>query len=346
MAYRTLFAAAATIAALFIAGCGSSDSGNAKSGDSTSSAASGGSSSFTKKSPLKVGYSVFDLKQPYWQLYVRGIKDQAKKDGYAYVESDQKSSEQTQVAGSADLISQGISALIVSPIQPSALPATITQAHAAKIPVVIGDVGAVGPYDTYVLSNNTNGGKLAAQYMVKQLEGKPGTKKIAVVELDPGITVGKQRVQGFVDELKTHPDFKIVSSLNGHNDTQGGFSVTQNALSSNPDLAGVFTANDPMGEGASQALAQAKKAKDVVLVSFNGDPPALDLVEQGKMAATVVQDPYGQGVTAMKAVVSLLGGDKPPFTLPAQKTIEFPVKLATKENVAELKARNATLLGG
>jgi ribose transport system substrate-binding protein len=197
-----------------------------------------------------------------------------------------------------------------------------------------------------VLSDNTNGGKLAADYMVQQLKDKPGTKKIGVVELDPGITVGKQRVQGFVDELKKHSDFKVVASLNGHNDTQGGFSVTQNILSSNPDLAGVFTANDPMGEGAAQALAQAKKTSDVLLVSFNGDPPALDLVEQGKMAATVVQDPYGQGVTAMKAVESLLAGKQPPFTLASQKTIEFPVKLATKDNVKEIKARNAQLLAG
>jgi ribose transport system substrate-binding protein len=336
-----MLAAATVAAALLVSGCGSDDSS-----DSAKSSTGGGSSSaFEKKTPLKVGYSVFDLKQPYWQLYVRGIKDEAKKQGYAYAESDQKSSEQAQVAGSADLINQGISALIVSPIQPDALPATVTQAHAAKIPVVIGDVGAKGDYDTYVLSNNTNGGELAAKFMVEQLKDKPGTKKIGVVELDPGITVGKQRVDGFVNELKKNDGFKIVASLNGKNDTQGGFGVTQNILSANPDLAGVFTANDPMGEGASQALAQANKADDVVLVSFNGDPPALDLVEKGKMQATVVQDPYGQGVTAMKAVVSLLDGKQPPFTLAAEKTIEFPVKLATKENVKELKERNAKLLG-
>lgn len=344
MRFRKLVAALVAVTALVVIGCGSDDSDDSsKTSDGSSG---GGSSTFVKKTPLKVGYSVFDLKQPYWQLYVRGIKEEAEKAGYDYLESDQKSSEQTQVAGSADLINQGISALIVSPIQPDALPATITQAHASKIPVVIGDVGATGDYDTYVLSDNTNGGKLAAQYMYEQLKDKPGTKKIGVVELDPGITVGKQRVQGFVDELKTHPDFKVVASLNGKNDTQGGFAVTQNILSANPDLAGVFTANDPMGEGASQALAQAKKTDSVILVSFNGDPPALDLVEQGKMAATVVQDPYGQGRTAMKAVLSLLDGKEPPFTLASEKTIEFPVKLATKENVKEIKARNAELLGG
>jgi ribose transport system substrate-binding protein len=331
-------------AAVLVSACGSS--GDSAAGSSTGSSGAPASSAFQKKSPLKVGYSVFDMKQPYFQLYAKGIQDVAKQLGYKYVQSDQKSSEQVQVSGSADLINQGISALIVSPIQPDALPATITQAHAQKIPVVIGDVGAKGAYDTYVLSNNFHGGELAAQYMVKQLQGKPGTKKIGIVELDPGVTVGTQRVKGFVAELKKHPGFKVVSSLNGKNDTEGGFQVTKDVLSANPDLAGVFTANDPEGEGASQALKQAGKIKDVVLVSFNGDPPALDLVLKGEMAATVVQDPYGQGQEAMKAADSLLAGKQPTFTASKTKTIEYKVKLATKDNVQEIKDRNAKLLGG
>jgi ribose transport system permease protein len=43
-----------------------------------------------------------------------------------FAESDQKSSELAQVTSSADLIDQGISALIVSPVQPAALTAMAT----------------------------------------------------------------------------------------------------------------------------------------------------------------------------------------------------------------------------
>jgi ribose transport system substrate-binding protein len=333
--------------ALTAAGCSNASSTGTA---SKTNAASGASSSqFVKKSPLKVGYSVFDLKQPYFQLYARGIKDEAKKLGWQYAESDQKSSEQAQVSGSADLINQGISALIVSPIQPDALPATITQAHAAKIPIVIGDVGAVGNYDTFVLSNNFEGGVQAAQYMVKQLSGRPGTKEVGVIELDPGIVVGKQRVQGFTQEIAKHSGFKIVASLNGKNTTEGAFAVAKNILSGHPKLAGFFTANDPMGAGASQVLKQAGKhggANGVVLVSFNGDPPALDLVLSGDMDATIAQDPYGQGLAAMDSAAALVDGKAPKFTKAAEKTIEYKVILVTKENAQALKDHNASLLGG
>ena len=108
-----------------------------------------------------------------------------------------------------DLINQGISALVVSPVQPPALPTIVDAAHAAKIPVIIGDVGAEGDYDAFVLSANYEGGKLAAQYMAEQLKDKPGTKEVLVITLHPGSAVGELRTAGFVDELKTHSDFRL-----------------------------------------------------------------------------------------------------------------------------------------
>ncbi|MFV0406663.1 MAG: substrate-binding domain-containing protein [Propioniciclava sp.] len=71
---------------------------------------------------------------------------------------DAKSSQQTQVSGSSDLINQGVSVLVVSPVQPDALPVTVDEAHAAGVPIIIGDVGAAGNYDAYILSDNFDGG--------------------------------------------------------------------------------------------------------------------------------------------------------------------------------------------
>jgi len=308
-------------------------------------ASNAASCTFAAKSPVTVGYSVFDMKQPYFQIYAAGIKAEATKLGWGYAESDQKSSEQLQVSGSSDLINQGISALIVSPIQPNALPATITQAHAANIPVVIGDVGAVGDYDAYVVSNNFKGGVLAGQYMVKALAKVKGTKEIAVSALDPSIAVGLERVAGFLSVIKGTKDFKVVTNLNGHNSTPGGLAVVKGALTAHPKLAGVFTANDPMGAGAAQAIAQAKKTGKIVLVSFNGDPFALDLVNEGKINATIAQDPYGQGISAVDAAAALLKCQAPTFTKPATKTIEAGVNVITKANASALKAKNAAITG-
>lgn len=290
---------------------------------------------FEKKDPLKVGYSVYDMQQPYWQEYARGVQEAAEAAGAEFVLSDQKSSQETQVSGSLDLINQGISALVISPVQPSALPASIDAAHEAKIPVIIGDVGAEGDYDAFVLSDNYQGGVLAAQYMAEKLADKPAPREVLMILLHPGSAVGEVRAAGFRDELAKHEGFTIVGELNGNDTVEGGYQVTRDTLAANPNLVGVYATNDPEAIGANQALKEAGKngVSDVLLVGFNGDAPALELIKAGEMAATIRQDPYGQGKAAVEAAMTLLNGEAITFSDEATRSIYFPVDVVTADNV-------------
>ena len=249
--------------------------------------------------------------------------------------ADQKSSQETQVSGSLDLINQGISALVVSPVQPAALPASIDAAHEAKVPVIIGDVGAEGDYDAFVLSDNYEGGVLAAQYMVEQLADVEGQKEVLSILLHPGSAVGEVRAAGFRDEMAKHEDFTLVAELNGNDTVEGGFEVTRDTLVTNPELAGIYATNDPEAIGANQALKQAGMSgvEDVLLVGFNGDAPALELIAAGEMAATVRQDPYGQGKAAVEAAMTLLDGGTLEYSDPETRSIYFPVEVVTAESV-------------
>jgi len=292
---------------------------------------------FRKKSPVKIGYSIFDLKQPYWQAYLKGVQDQCKAQGIGLVYTDQKSSEQAEVSGSINLINQGISALIVSPIEPPALPAVITAAHKAQIPVTIGDVGVAGAYDAFVLSDNYGGGRLAAQYMVSKLGNKSGTKEIAILLLHPGAAVGIPRSKGFLDEIAKHSGYKVVAQLNANDEVDKGYTVTKDILSAHPNLAAIYACNDPMAEGAQQALKTAGKSgvKDVLLVGFNGDPPALQLIKSGAMAATIRQDPYGQGRTCVKVSTQLMNNKPVHFSDAKTRSVFFAVNVVDSANVAK-----------
>ncbi|HVO69283.1 MAG TPA: substrate-binding domain-containing protein, partial [Aggregatilineaceae bacterium] len=263
------------------------------------------------------------------------VEDAAKAAGAQFVLSDQKSSQETEVSGSLDLINQGISALVVSPVQPPALPAVVDAAHKAKIPVIIGEVGAEGDYDAFVLSDNYGGGKTAALYMVDQLKDKTGTKEVLLITLHPGSAVGEVRAAGFRDEIAKHSDFKIVAELNGNDTVQGGYQVTKDTLAANPNLVGIYATNDPEAEGAAQALKTVSKngVKDVLLVGFNGDDPALALIKQGEMAATIRQDPYGQGKAAVEAALTFLKGDPVKYSDDKTRSIFFPVTLVNADNV-------------
>ena len=290
---------------------------------------------FEKKDPFKIGYSVYDMQQPYWQEYARGVQEAAEEAGAEFVLSDQKSSQETQVSGSLDLINQGISALVVSPVQPSALPAVVDAAHEAAIPVIIGDVGAEGEYDAFVLSDNYQGGVLAAQYMVEQLQDKPEPREVLMILLHPGSAVGEVRAAGFRDELAKHEGFTLVAELNGNDTVEGGFQVTRDTLAANPNLVGIYATNDPEAIGANQALKQAGKngVSDVLLVGFNGDAPALELIKAGEMAATIRQDPYGQGRAAVEAALKMLEGEAVEYSDDETRSIYFPVDVVTADNV-------------
>jgi ribose transport system substrate-binding protein len=80
------------------------------------------------------------------------------------------------------------------------------------------------------------------------------------------------------------------------------------------------------------------RRKDVFLVGFNGDPPALELIRNGEMAATIRQDPYGQGQKCVEISTKFMNNETVEYTDPATRSIFFPVKAIDKDNVGQVLA--------
>ena len=298
---------------------------------------------FEKKLPLTIGYSIQSAQDPYWQGYIHGIEDEMKKYGFTkMLTQDSQASAQKQVSGSIALINDGISALIISPHEPSALVATEAAARRAKIPVIVGDVGAAGDYDGFVLSDNYHGGELAAQFAEKALSGMQGTQEIAVISLNPTTSVNGPRTDGFTQTVAKGAHLKVVANISGHQTLEGGFKAAQAILAANPKVAAIYCENDSMAAGAGQAIEQAggrNPLTNPVLIGFNGDPIALKLMQDGKLAADVAQNPYQQGVVAVDMAWAYLNGDKPSFTDVATRTVNVPVELVTPQNLPEFMDR-------
>ena len=293
---------------------------------------------FAKKSPLTLGYSIQSAQDPYWKGYVRGIEEEMKKYNFTkLLTQDSQASAQKQVSGSLALINNGISALIISPHEPSALPATITAAHNEKIPVIVGDVGASGDYDGFVLSDNYQGGVLAANFIMKALSSKPGVHEVAAIALNATTSVNKPRSDGFTDTIAKDPNFKVVANISGLQTLEGGFKAAQAILAANPKVAAIYCMNDSMAAGAQQAIEQAGRnsLSDPVLVGFNGDDVALKLMAEGKLAADVAQSPYQQGKVAVDLAWNLLNGEKPTYSEAATKTVNVPVELVLPSSLKE-----------
>jgi ribose transport system substrate-binding protein len=332
-----MVAALGVTAMVIVAGCGGASSSSSAAGGSP-----GSSGQFAKKSPLTLGYSIQSAQDPYWQGYVHGIQHEMKKYGFAkLLTQDSQASAQKQVSGSLALIHTGISALIVSPQEPTALVATETAAHNAKIPVIVGDVGAAGAYDAFILSDNYHGGQLAAQFVEKQLASKSGVQQVAVISLLPTTSVNGPRTNGFTQTIAKDSHLKVVANISGKQTLSGGFAAAQAILSAHPNIAAIYSENDSMAAGAEQAIVQAGKnpLTSPVLVGFNGDPIALKLMQQGKLAADVAQNPYQQGIIAVDVAWAYLNGRTPKFTTPSTKTISVPVELVTPQTLPAFMKR-------
>jgi ribose transport system substrate-binding protein len=289
----------------------------------------------------KIGFSVYDMQYGFFQEMEKGTREASQAAGYDYVLVDQKSSESTMVSATQDLINQGISALIISPFKPDALGPIVDSAKEKKIPVVIDDIGGGGTdYDVIVISDNEKGGVLAGEYIDSVLRARPNnSKKVASITCEPSAVYAARRDTGFEKRIK-ELGYQVVATLSGNSRQEEGYRVTKDILSAHPDVAAIFSCNDPMAVGAAQAVADSGKSgvKDVLIVGFNADEIALQAIKAGQMGATVQQVPREMGKMTVDLATKLLNGEKPNYSNAANREVYVPVNLITaKEAEALLK---------
>ena len=280
-----------------------------------------------------IGFSVYDMQYEFFQIMEKGTRERIEALGYKYVLHDQKSDETEMVTGAVNLINSGIAALVISPCKPEALSGIVEEAKKKNIPVVVDDIGGGGTdYNAIVISNCYEGGQQAADYTAELLAGKEGSK-VAIIKCEPEAVYAIRRGEGYKANI-TKAGFNVVAEISGHSKSEEGYSIMQDLLSSNPDLAAVFAENDPMAVGAANALADAGRS-DIIVIGFNNDPEAVDAMKSGILAGTVAQYPEAMGKLTVDLADQLING----------KTLQFDDPV-TREIFAEVKLIKATDVGG
>ncbi|GGP03822.1 D-ribose ABC transporter substrate-binding protein [Nonomuraea glycinis] len=296
--------------ALGLAGCGSE----------------GGSSGGGEQAGVKIGMSVSTLNNPFFVQLRDGAQAQAAKLGAALTVTDAQNDASQQVNQVQNFTSQGMKAIIINPVDSNAAAPAVTLADRAGIPVIAADRGVTGAQVAQtVASDNVAGGKLAAEELAVQLGDKG---QVIVLQGTPGTSASRDRGQGFEQGIKAFPGIKVVARQPADFDRTKGLDVMTNLLQSHPDVTGVFAENDEMALGAIKALGD-RAGQQVKVVGFDGTPDGLTAIQNGTLAASIAQQPRLLGQQAVDAAVKAAGG----ATL--EKTMAVPVKVATKENVAE-----------
>jgi ribose transport system substrate-binding protein len=216
-----------------------------------------------------------------------------------------------------NLIQRRVSAIVVAPSGSREIVPVVIKANRAGIPVLVVDTrvdapslaAARGKVATFIGSDNYEGGKVAGEFLVEKMNGRA---RIAVLEGIPGHETGDARLRGFRDALKGHPGMQIVASQPANWERDQGYNVFQNILQANPTIDAMFAANDLMALGALEAIAAAGRTGRITVVGFDALSEARDAVKQGRMAATVAQDPAAMGRIGVEWAARVLQGETPP----------------------------------
>jgi ribose transport system substrate-binding protein len=283
---------------------------------------------------FKIGYSVFWGTNPFLVTMVNGAKKAAEEWKAKGVNVDMlvtnggDNDKAKQVADLEDLYAQGIDGVLIFPGDSVMVAEPIKNIfNAENIPVVITDIGVrSGEYISLIITDNYKGGQQAADYMASLV---PKGSKVITLDHAPTNDNGQTRQKGFEERskelgLEVLPE-QPVSVLT----LDAGRQAMEDLLVSEPDVKGAFAFNQLVLQGAYQALEQAGKTEDVQLVGFDLDPVSFKMVQDGKLDALVVQDPYRMGYEGMNIVLTNLTGGK------VEEFVGLGTKLLTKENAAE-----------
>ena len=217
-------------------------------------------------------------------------------------------------------------AIVCAPNDAGAAAAALKAAVDAGVPVLAVDtnVGMDGQA-CFVGTSNVDAAYQGGVWGAEQIaEGKGAV----IIYGQEGDNTSNMRREGYTKAME-EAGIQVLDALSGQNSTDGATKVMEDMLTAHPDQIGlVLCHNDDSAIGAMNACKSAG-ISDVVIVGFNGDVAAAELIQQGDplLKATVAQQPYMMGYQVVEYAVKAINGEEVP------EVVNAPVSVITAENV-------------
>lgn len=138
-----------------------------------------------------------------------------------------------------------------------------------------------------------------------------------------------QRTEGMHNILDPISSFEMVADEDTQWSGEKAATAAENAIAKYGDeLVAIICDNDDMSS-AAQSACNAKGRNDIICVGVDGNQTPLQMVKDGELGATVLQDGVGQLGAGIDAMVAAIKDGK----VPADKNIMVDFVLVTKDNV-------------
>lgn len=255
-----------------------------------------------------IGLAMNTQTNPFFVDVKDGVQKAADEHGIELYITDAQDDPTIQMKDVENLITKQPDAIIIDTCDSDAIVSSIEACNEAGIPVFTMDRESNGgEVVSHIGYDAIKSGRMAGQYLVDTLGGKG---KIVEIQGIMGTNVAQNRSQGFNEIMKENPDMEIVACQVADFDRAKGMSVMENILQANPEIDGLYAANDEMLLGALEAMEAAGRTGDIVKIGCDAIDDTLDAMRAGKVDATIAEPPFFLGKAILNTAYDYLEGKK------------------------------------
>ncbi len=207
-------------------------------------------------------------------------------------------------------LDRGPAAIAFAALDSQAAIPLLERAQEEGIPIVGFDSGVDSDIPvTTAATDNIAAAALAADKMVELIGG---SGEVAIVAHDQTSRTGIDRVDGFRNRIEeAYPDVTIVDIQYGGGDQLRSTDIAKAIILSNPNIKGIFGANEGSAIGVLNAVMELGNT-DIVVIGYDSGAQQMEAIRSGAEAGAITQDPIGIGYRAVEAAVMAILGEELP----------------------------------
>lgn len=318
-------------AVLALSACGSSSSGSQPSGSGSQGSAG------------LVGFSYPIEANTY--LKAIGLSAQAelaKKCGADFYPVDAQLDGNKQISDVEAMITKGVKAMIIYPLDSKGLKPSLDKASQAGIKVItmnysVDDSTAAPPSPALGQVQDAFPQRALATERVDWLKKVlPNGGNVLYVGLAFPVAALEAHAKMFQEELAKAPQFHLLGRVdNKTDDSEGARQVVDEALTRYPNVDAIVTYNDPTALGAYQSVKAANLDNKVKVVGLQMQPEAVKSIQAGQIAGSWDFNPVDSGVSLADLTCATLTG------APASdyaKTVQTPAKFYDQSTISSFQS--------
>ncbi|MBR2499866.1 MAG: ABC transporter substrate-binding protein [Clostridia bacterium] len=270
----------------------------------------------------------------FWQTVKKGA-EQAAKDynvniTFQGTDTESQIDKQTEMLDAA--LAKNPVAICIAALDSRAVLGSLEKAAARGIKIVGFDSGVDSDI---VVATAATDNKAAASLAADKMAEAIGNKgKIGMIVQDQTSMTGRDRRDGFRERIETnYPEIEIVDIQYGEGDHTKSADAAKAIISANPDVVGMYGANEGSAIGVVLALEELGKTDKIKAVGFDSGKKQVDAIREGTMYGAVTQNPLMIGYKAVEAAVLAHNGEE------VEKQIDTGFEWYDKNNVDDAKIK-------